>query len=281
MKIQQINTDLRPVSKHSQHWAMRGLLVLIQLVIWLSGTDAAEAWAAGGVRRSARHIEDQVPYLPPELPNTNAPLADGSSARLLLPDLQTLPPSDLEIVTLRDGSRELRLSNIIWNSGEGPLELEGVSSPATRQTRVIQHVHVRAGSQHDHLVGEFIFHPTHVHWHFEEFTLYELWSLTPDGRLGAIVSSSDKLSYCVIDTDVINPENPAFTPRRRYYGCGRSLQGLSAGWGDQYKSFLDGQSIQLSGVQNGYFALISTANPEAIVLESNYSNNTARHYLKI
>ena len=42
----------------------------------------------------------------------------------MLPDLRTLPPSDLEIVILPDGARELRLSNTIWNSGAGAPELE-------------------------------------------------------------------------------------------------------------------------------------------------------------
>jgi hypothetical protein len=203
------------------------------------------------------------------------------STRLLLPDLQTLPPSDLEIETLPDGSRELRLSNMIWNSGTGALELEGYHDARLRQTRVVQHVHAQVGSQYEHLVGEFIFHPTHEHWHFEDFTIYELWTITPNGGLDEVVSSSNKLSYCVIDTDVIDPQNDNFTPRRRYYGCGRALQGLSAGWGDEYKSHLDGQSIHLAGIQDGFYALKSTANPEAIILEGNYENNTALLYMQI
>ncbi len=71
-------------------------------------------------------------------------LPPAISSRLMLPDLRTLPPSDLEIVVLPDGSRELRLSNTIWNSGAGALELEGEINPRTRMTRVVQNVHARA-----------------------------------------------------------------------------------------------------------------------------------------
>jgi hypothetical protein len=85
----------------------------------------------------------------------------------------------------------------------------------------------------------------------------------------------------VIDTDVINPDNPAYIARRRYFACGQELQGLSAGWGDHYKSFLDGQSITLKGIVDGIYALKSSANPGAILLESNYSNNAALVYLEI
>ncbi len=46
------------------------------------------------------------------------------------------------------------------------------------------------------------------------FSLYELWTLTPRGELDSLASSSDKVSYCLIDTDIIEPHNPAYQPRR-------------------------------------------------------------------
>lgn len=125
---------------------------------------------------------------------------------------------------------------MIWNNGAGPLELEGFHDPETRKTRVVQNVSPLVGGLYEHPVGEFVFHPTHEHWQFEDFTIYELWSLTPTASLDAVAASSSKLSYCIIDTNIIEPENKNFTPRRHYYDCGRSLQGLSAGWGDEYKS---------------------------------------------
>lgn len=250
----------------------------------------AFAWLSLGLVSPGYAASPDGPFGSPP-PDPDLPAADeealplvlpaAEAARLLLPDLRTLPPSDLEIVRLPDGARELRLSNTIWNSGHGPLELEGAANPNALLTRVQQHVLARAGAQRTHLVGDFILHPEHEHWHFEDFSVYELWSLAPTGALETLVGSSEKVSYCVIDTDVVDPGNEGFLARRRYFGCGRLLQGLSAGWGDTYKSFLDGQSIRLSRVQDGIYALKSTANPGAVLLEADYQNNAALLYLEI
>lgn len=96
-----------------------------------------------------------------------------------------------------------------------------------------------------------------------------------------MVANGDKLSYCVIDTKVVLREAEGITARRRYYECEHQRQGLSVGWGDTYESHLDGQSLDLSGIADGYYALTSQANPDGILLERNYANNTALLYLKI
>ena len=98
-------------------------------------------------------------------------------------------------------------------------------------TRVVQNVHARAGTELAHLVGEFVWHPTHDHWHFAGFSIYELWTLAPSGALDEIISSSDKVSYCVIDTDIIDYQDRSFAPRRGYYGCGKALQDYRQGGG--------------------------------------------------
>src|SRR5688572_5467436 len=40
----------------------------------------------------------------------------------LLPDLRTAPPADLTVEFASRGRRLLRLANMVWNSGQGPLE---------------------------------------------------------------------------------------------------------------------------------------------------------------
>lgn len=198
-----------------------------------------------------------------------------------LPDLRTLPPADVNIQLLSEGRRSLRLANTIWNSGQGPLELTSDLNPETQKTRVHQQIYLANGASRQHLVGEFVWHPTHDHWHFDELTLYELWSLEADYSLGKVVASSDKLSYCLMDTDVIDRANPGFSTRRGYGGCNRREQGLSVGWGDTYKSTLDGQDVDISHVPDGFYALTSTANPNGVIHEQSYDNNSARVYLSI
>jgi len=273
----QSNPITFPCADRKPQTGARQARFLLALLAWLFLADLTPARAAP----SAPHIVTPAALSDPEDEPAAPPLPSVSDPRLLLPDLRTLPPYDLKIVALPDGSRELRLSNTIWNSGAGALELEGIHDRRALQTQVIQHVDARVGARLAYPVGEFIFHPTHEHWHFEQFSIYQLWALTPRGELDRPVSSSDKISYCLIDTDIIEPDNPAYQPRRIYYGCGRAFQGLSAGWGDTYKSHLDGQSIRLSGVKDGFYALVSTANPDGILLEADTSNNTAVLYLEI
>src|SRR5690349_23949703 len=74
---------------------------------------------------------DQPPLGAPEA-------SEAVAAEPLLPDLRTLPPSDLYIQPARGGARLLRLANTVWNSGAGPLNLVGALSPSIQQTIVIQ-----------------------------------------------------------------------------------------------------------------------------------------------
>ncbi len=219
--------------------------------------------------------DEEVPVSASFSPST------GLSIAVLWPDLRTLPPSDFEIRNLSRGRRMLRLTNTVWNSGQGPLELMSVLNLVTQQTSVRQRLYTQEGAIYEYEVGEFVWHPGHVHWHFEDFAGYQLWSLSPHGELERVVASSTKLSYCLIDTDVANSTRPGFDPRRHYRGCGRAVQGLSVGWGDQYDSFLEGQSLDITGLPDGIYGLVSQVNPGHRLLEADYTNNSAVIYLRI
>lgn len=193
----------------------------------------------------------------------------------LLPDLRTLPPEDLTVEFARGGRRLLRLANMVWNSGLGPLELVGVLSPSTQKTIVIQRLTQPGGGAPDeYVVGQFVYHPTHEHFHVEDFAHFEVWSLTPAGGLHQLVASGDKLSYCLIETDIIDRANPNFTRTRVHTECGPEAQGILPGWGDRYDADLDGQTVDITRLSPGRYALLSTANPSGTLRESDYTNNT-------
>ncbi|MCL5994473.1 MAG: lysyl oxidase family protein [Chloroflexi bacterium] len=217
--------------------------------------------------------------------NTGQPATDGSGTDtappFLLPDLQTLPPTDLYIQIPSRGQRLLRMANTAWNSGQGRLEVIGELNPETKQTIVRQRLYTADGSFQECAVGEFVWHPEHNHFHFTDFALYQLWSLTPSGEPDQVVSTSSKLSYCLMDNYVVDRNNPSFTWRRRYYGCSRTLQGMSAGWGDKYEAYLEGQSLDITGLPDGVYCLVSVTNPIPRVVESDYTNNTAVIYVRI
>ena len=122
---------------------------------------------------------------------------------------------------------------------------------------------------------------SHNHWHYDSFSLYEVRQVEPDGGLGEVVASSGKVSYCVRDTDPVQTLDPALSvpadapEKAHYYACGWTLQGLSAGWVDTYWQNTPGQYVDISGLPNGDYVLVSTVDPENLLIETDDDNNTA------
>jgi len=212
---------------------------------------------------------------------TSTPVPPPALEELRLPDLRTLDPSDLRLRVRPDGSRRLRLANTVWNGGAGPLELRGEPDPSGARINVFQVLYAVDGSTSEQPVGEFTFHPTHAHWHLDDFAVYELWSLSPTAELHQVVASSDKVSYCMIDTDLVAPQLEGVTEAQQYRGCGRLRQGLSIGWGDHYHAGLDGQELELGLLSDGIYALVSSANRSGRILESDAGNNAAVIYIAL
>ena len=198
----------------------------------------------------------------------------------LLPDLQTLPPTELSLlVTSASGKKILRLTNSIANLGPGPLELVGVSDPLDKITRVTQNIDLQNGGIEKRAAGVFIYHPTHHHWHFENFVRYELWSLEADNSLKSMVAVSDKVSYCLRDNSRAKTTPPE--ARMGYIVCDQELQGISPGWVDTYTFDRPGQFIDITGQPDGRYALRSIVDPENRILELNETNNAATIYIEI
>ena len=54
-----------------------------------------------------------------------------------------------------------------------------------------------------------------------------------------------------------------------------ALQGISAGWGDQYHHNLEGQELEITGAAPGIYYLVSKANPDGNFIETTTANNMA------
>lgn len=203
----------------------------------------------------------------------------------LLPDLQTQPPSDLQLLYNSDTRRALiRFTNSIWNSGPGVLELVGVPDLAEEQIRVSQRVFSADREVFDdYVVGEFIYHDQHLHWHLEQFAVYELWSVDESGALEALVASGGKISYCVMDGALAEAELAGQdTPTRPSYAhCEGDVQGLSVGWVDTYEYHLPGQWVEMTPLEDGLYAIVTTVNPDHLLYEADYHNNTGLTYFEI
>jgi hypothetical protein len=194
------------------------------------------------------------------------------------PDLRTLTPSTLSIQA--GPPRLLRLSNVIWNAGDGRMELRPQNNSQAQTTDAYQRLYSRDSNGDPYLTGEilvgtFIFHPTHNHWHFEDFARYELRNIAGDGSIGSdVLGLSDKVSFCLLDSMSIDLTLEHAEPFA-YTSCGQSvLQGISVGWGDLYSSDLPGQTIDITGVADGDYWLLSTADPNNLLLETEDNNNT-------
>lgn len=169
----------------------------------------------------------------------------------------------------------------MWHAGLGPLELRGESDPEAEKTPVTQVVHSKYGAAEEREVGAFVHHPDHDHWHVEDFALYELRSLTPDGEPGSVVASSGKISFCAMENTRVDAELIHEGEEWEYEGCGEEVQGISPGWGDTYGANLRGQELNVEAVPDGEYALRSVADPENRIAESDGENNEAVVYLKI
>ena len=204
---------------------------------------------------------------------------------LLLPDLQTLPLTSLQLFhDAKSGRTHLSFSNSIWNSGPGKLELIGHQNQDRDQIRVVQRVYGADPEIFEqHRVGEFVFHDRHEHWHLEQFASYEVWSVDKMGSLENMVASGGKVSYCVMDVSLAeNGLSEGIVPRyRSYTHCEENRQGLSVGWVDTYKYFYPGQSIEVSALEDGIYALVSTVDPLHLIREGNNHNNSAKVYFEL
>ena len=206
--------------------------------------------------------------------------AKQTEPTLLLPDLRTLAPSDLRISRYAsDGSTVLKLTNSVWNGGYGPLELIGVVDPGSETQRVVQRILKDNGEYSEQSIGEFIFHTGHNHTHLDSFSVYELWSLQSNGTLDQVVATSGKVSYCL--RDIRRSAEAERIDRAGFTSCSSVRQGLSVGWTDVYQYYLAGQSIDITGLEDGTYALMSIADPFNLIQESDETNNGIVIYLEI
>ena len=227
------------------------------------------------------------------LPSAAARTGDS---RDLLPDLVTRKPATIFLQVTERGKRLIRFSNEVVNVGIGPVELRpraddcdhdgDLGDDRTSYQRIYRDtdgdgrftrgVDVRFRTRN---AGCTRFHRAHKHWHFEALAEYALRRLQVAGPPGPLPGVGRKVSACVLDTERRLPTLPG-SPRRKYYGSGArscrrdSIGGVSIGWGDRYAARVSGQALDVTLLGDGVYCLVSHADPENRLLESNERNNT-------
>lgn len=211
---------------------------------------------------------------------------DGAATTELLPNLDQAAPDELsgrsEGIAPAKQQFLLGFESAAGNVGAGPLVIDG--SRASRiepRMRLVQRIDRSDGSKRVVSLRarlRYVSSPTHSHWHLLGFMRYEL--RTTDGRR---VRRDRKTGFCLGDRYPL-PTTLAGAPVEALYKdeCGRTQpdllrlrEGISVGWGDDYKPHLEGQEFDITGLASGRYVLVHRVNPERVLLESDYTDNTS------
>ncbi|MBU0649888.1 hypothetical protein KJ605_00565 [Patescibacteria group bacterium] len=197
-----------------------------------------------------------------------------------LPDLLATPPREL-FIEYKGEIKTIRFSTTFVNIGRAALELRAVHDNESETTRVRQVFAGQEAGGPDRLVGDFVFHPTHGHWHIADYVRFELWSLNAAGEKDELLASTGKMSFCIWDEDSydLTLENASQSPQ--YVGCNNETQGISVGWSDTYDARTDGQFLDINAVPDGVYLISTLINPEKRIQERNYTNNEATMLVSI
>jgi hypothetical protein len=228
--------------------------------------------------------------------------------RELLPDLRILPqrfitfasPSPIfedsvpagstcftsEIV--EQGARTcLRFGQAAENRGEGALDVRYSVDPADPggEVEAAQRIYRSDGTYRDRSAGFMHYHPAHLHHHFEGFSQSWLYPIGEDGSAGPVPAASGrKNGFCMADTEMarwgLKGDSPQTYPAPRClepigHRHGRDLfkNGISAGWADEYAWNLPDQMIEVSGLTDGRYRLVTRVDADDRLVEADESNN--------
>ena len=246
----------------------------------------------------------------------------------LLPRLRTVPPTDFHLdgippvpstqlgfpipfgpalpgscypdETGVGSHRCLRFANQIQNVGTGPLTMRfqflGAGPQGARvgfvNCRMQQVVDRSDGAELFRPAGACVFHPSHAHFHYQNFAEYSLHRVRPNGRTDpTALRKSTKRGFCLTDGRNFafgtsqnsgrtnwfpNCNLPARVTSQAGAGEVWDTMGISPGWGDVYSWDTPDQYIEVTGVPDGLYDVMSTANPDGGILESSRADDTAR-----
>lgn len=227
----------------------------------------------------------------------------------LLPDM--IATADIIAQQHTETPGLITLSNATPNIGWGPMEIHGsnfcwcdtVSVPCSTVTcpsgdpptqQLIQTIYHKNGgtiTSHDTLTpGTMSYHPSHGHVHVNEWAAFSLRKedTTQASPLNwPIIAQGSKVSFCLInlgdctsdygwckDTlgNTITMADIPNSPFGVVSGCGLD-QGIYTGNLDIYSQSLPGMDIDLTGVCNGDYYIVSITDPNNDFVETNDNNN--------
>jgi glucose/arabinose dehydrogenase len=209
-----------------------------------------------------------------------------------LPDLVQETPTNLVITRAGTGARAsylLGFRSAVSNVGDGPLIINGHRPGAQTRTMVADQVIERDGAPQEVVPGagelRYVVSPDHRHWHLLGFERYEL------RRAGQLVAAvrDQKTGFCLGDRYAVTERPAAAAPKAVYTSrCGLGepqlfgvQEGISVGYGDDYKARFEGQYLRLTGLAAGRYVLVHQVNADRRLHELSYANNAASLLLEL
>ena len=206
-----------------------------------------------------------------------------------LPDLDQETPVGLRIMASGPSYR-LGFQSAVRNVGVGPLIIDGRRTSLAAPRMTAEQVVPTNGGPSTRIpnVGElqYVRSPDHSHWHLLGFDRYTLRAAESPETL----ISDRKTGFCLGDRYRMTSRVLAGTPAAKVYrtNCNKNVpsalsvrEGISVGWGDDYKAFLEGQSLPLDGLAAGSYVLVHRVNADGRLRELSSRNNAASVLLEL
>ncbi|WP_461121078.1 lysyl oxidase family protein [Saccharothrix stipae] len=197
------------------------------------------------------------------------------------------------------GAVRLRFTTSADNVGDGPLLIHGSRASADQremtarqafQSAVDGSIPMTYGQAQHAIPATLYYEPavTHEHWHLLGFEHFQL--RTPSGRT---VVTDRKTGFCLGDrypTDDRLPNRPGAdgSPQAglaallRENRCGHHapgalsvVQGISVGYGDDYRYTVDFQWLDITAVPSGVYDVVNVVNSDRSLVEKSYENNAS------
>lgn len=193
------------------------------------------------------------------------------------PEPVTVPTSCYLEETAQEGAQRcLRFDNELANVGAGELTLrfrwDGTSLANNCQMQQV--VHWSDGHLTYRDAGPCVFHLQHAHFHYQNMGRYYLYPVDRSGRRAAFpITQSKKVGFCAIDVDYFGFGRPDSAPRTHSFPTCNvpsevapagvwEYMGIGRGWGDVYTWDLPSQYLEITGVPDGVYDVVSVANPD-------------------
>jgi serine protease len=212
----------------------------------------------------------------------------GSSviAPQLLPDLDQEIASQLQVVAsrTRPGSWVLGFQSAVRNIGNGPLIIQGRRNSASAATMAASQVVERSDGSKVVVPGigslRYAYSADHQHWHYLGFDRYEL------RRAGSstVLVRDQKTGFCLGDRYPVTTRSVPNAVRAPVYvgrcglgqpGMQQIEEGISVGYGDNYRAFLEYQDLPLDGLPDGRYVLVHRVNSDRRIRELDYANDAS------